>query len=90
MTEQAEFFAERLRREAGMSAVPPSASSNNAGVDPTSPEAARDLVRRGFQLAFGRDPDEVELTGGVILVVEHGPAALARSLLNANEFLYLR
>jgi hypothetical protein len=46
-------------------------------------------TRRGFRLALGRDPDAEEEAAGTALVREHGPAALARALFNASEFLYI-
>jgi hypothetical protein len=46
-------------------------------------------VRRGFRLAFGREPSAEESAAAAKLVREHGLAALCRSLLNANEFLYV-
>jgi hypothetical protein len=67
--QQADFFAERLRREAG--------------------DDAAAQVRRGFQLAFQREPTAEEEKGALTLAREHGLAALCRALLNANEFLYV-
>ena len=46
-------------------------------------------VRRGFRLAFQREPSAEEMAAAVKLVREHGLAALCRALLNANEFLYV-
>jgi hypothetical protein len=69
VVQQAEFFAERVKRE--------------AGADPGN------QVRRAFNLAFNRDPSESERDAAVDLVKEHGLALLCRSLLNANEFLYV-
>jgi hypothetical protein len=46
-------------------------------------------VRRGFRLAFQRDPSMQEAAAASELVREHGLAALCRALLNANEFLYV-
>jgi hypothetical protein len=54
-----------------------------AGADPAA------QVRRGFRLAFGREPTAEESAIGVKLVREHGAEALCRVLLNANEFLYV-
>ncbi|MDB5351721.1 MAG: hypothetical protein JWN86_2968 [Planctomycetota bacterium] len=47
-------------------------------------------VRRGFLLILGREPSEGETTAAVALVREHGAAAMARALYNANEFVYVR
>ncbi|HLW65936.1 MAG TPA: DUF1553 domain-containing protein, partial [Gemmataceae bacterium] len=69
MLQQADFFAERLRREAG--------------------DDAAAQVRRGFVLAFQREPTTTEESGALTLVREHGLAALCRAVLNANEFLYV-
>ncbi len=46
-------------------------------------------IRRAFQLLFGREPNESEITDSLDLVQQHGLAALCRALLNANEFLFL-
>jgi mono/diheme cytochrome c family protein len=69
LLQQANLFAERLRREAG----------DDAGAQ----------VRRGFRLAFGREPSAEEQTAAVALVKEHGLPALCRALFNANEFLFV-
>jgi cytochrome c553 len=45
-------------------------------------------VERAFRLAFGRLPAEAEQRAAAALVQQHGLAALCRTLLNANEFLY--
>jgi hypothetical protein len=44
-------------------------------------------VRRGYQLAFGRAPEAQELSRSVAFAERHGLAALARVLLNSNEFV---
>jgi len=44
-------------------------------------------VRRGFRVAFGRDPGPAELEAASVLVRERGLPALARALMNANEFV---
>jgi hypothetical protein len=67
--QQAELFAERLRRE--------------TGDDPAA------QVRRGFRLAFGREPSAEECAAAVRLVRAHGLAAFCRAMLNANEFLFV-
>jgi hypothetical protein len=54
-----------------------------AGDDPAA------QARRGFRLAFGREPSTEESAAAVELVRAHGLAALCRALLNANEFLYV-
>ena len=54
-----------------------------AGDDPAA------QARRGFRLAFGREPSVQESAAAVRLIREHGPAAFCRALLNANEFLYV-
>jgi len=48
-----------------------------------------DRVTRAIRLAFGRPPTAVELDAGSRLVDRYGLAALARALLNSNEFLWL-
>ncbi|MFM8891520.1 MAG: DUF1553 domain-containing protein, partial [Planctomycetia bacterium] len=52
------------------------------------PDAA-DQVRRGYALAFGREPAESELAAAVALVRSGGLAQFCRMLLNANEFVYV-
>lgn len=42
-----------------------------------------------YRLAFGRAPTALEQSAAQALASEHGLAALARVLFNANEFLYL-
>jgi len=46
-------------------------------------------LRRAFELAFGRPPDEFEERGAVTLVRQHGLTSLCRALFNANEFLFI-
>jgi hypothetical protein len=46
-------------------------------------------ARLAFRLAFGRSPSAEESAAAAALVRDHGPAALCRALLNANEFLYI-
>jgi hypothetical protein len=46
-------------------------------------------LRRAFELAFGRPPDEFEERGAVPLVRRHGLTSLCRALFNANEFLFI-
>jgi hypothetical protein len=51
--------------------------------------AGEDAVDRGFQWAFGRAPDEAEAALGKEFVDQQGLFAFCRSLLNANEFVYV-
>jgi hypothetical protein len=51
-----------------------------------TPEAQ---VRRGFQLAFLREPGPDELQACAALLREQSLPELCRALLNANEFIYL-
>jgi hypothetical protein len=46
-------------------------------------------VRRGFRLAFGREPSAEESAAAVKVIRAHGTTAFCRALLNANEFLYV-
>lgn len=48
-----------------------------------------DSVRQAFALAFQRAPDAEELEACLRLARSRGLAALCRSLLNANEFVYV-
>ena len=54
-----------------------------------SAESPADPMGRGFALAFGRAPAKEEREGADLLVKQHGLAALARALFNANEFVYV-
>jgi hypothetical protein len=54
-----------------------------AGTDPIA------QVRRGYQLAYQRQPEAEEVEGAVRLVKQHGLAAFCRALLGSNEFLYV-
>jgi len=47
------------------------------------------VVRRVFELAFGRQPDDVERRASEQLVAQYGLPSLCRALFNANEFLFL-
>jgi len=47
-------------------------------------------VRRGFLLAFGREPAGEELVAGMELIGGHGLRAFCRVLLNANEMVTVR
>jgi mono/diheme cytochrome c family protein len=53
-------------------------------------EDATAQVRRGFLLAFGREPDEEELAATTALVDSQGMRAFCRAVLNANEFVTVR
>ena len=55
----------------------------DAGNDPGS------MVERAYRLAFGRPPDVLERVNAEKVVVEFGPAVLARAIFNSNEFLYV-
>jgi len=46
-------------------------------------------VRRGFQLAFNREPDAEESRVCETLAREHGLPTFCRVLLNSNEFLFI-
>jgi len=46
-------------------------------------------VRRVWDLAYGREPDAVELDDAVSVVSEHGLPTLCRAIYNSNEFLFL-
>ena len=46
-------------------------------------------VRRGFRLAFQRQPSATEATAAARLVRDHGLPAFCRALFNANEFLFV-
>ncbi len=46
-------------------------------------------VRQAFELAFGRQPDDVERRAAEQLVAQYGLPSLCRALFNANEFLFL-
>jgi hypothetical protein len=50
---------------------------------------AGDQVKLAFELAFGRQPTEVERAAAVALIDRHGLPAFCRAVLNANEFLYV-
>lgn len=49
----------------------------------------KDQVTRAFQLAFARQPSEPELASSLELVRRQGLWVFCRTLLNANEFIYL-
>jgi hypothetical protein len=46
-------------------------------------------IRRAWQLALCREPDDDELRLSETLVAKHGLAALGRALLNTNEFVVI-
>ena len=68
-------FAERLQTEA----------AETDGAE----QGAASQVRRAYQLAFGRAPDDEELSAATEFVAEHGLARLCRVIFNSNEFLYV-
>ncbi|MCE9605243.1 MAG: PSD1 and planctomycete cytochrome C domain-containing protein [Planctomycetia bacterium] len=91
MVEQAKAFAARLTKETSTD------GSQKAG--PRQGDALR--VRRAFQLAYGREADEAEVTAAVAyLAASDSPddakknklnrwERLAQALLSANEFMYI-
>ena len=46
-------------------------------------------IERAFQLALGRQPDDIERDALVELANAHGLASAARVILNLNEFAYV-
>jgi hypothetical protein len=48
-----------------------------------------DPVRHAFLLAFARPPEPAEAAAAAALVQSHGLPALARAILNTNEFVYV-
>jgi len=46
-------------------------------------------IDRAFQLAFNRDPDATELVAAQQLIATHGLPAFCRSVLNANELMFV-
>ena len=54
-----------------------------------SPESTADQVHRTFQLAFGRLASDEELAAAMKLIERKGLPQLCRSVLNANEFVYI-
>ena len=46
-------------------------------------------VRRGFVIAFGREPSAPELAASVRLASTHGSAQFCRALFNASEFVFV-
>jgi hypothetical protein len=56
---------------------------DEAGADP------EEQATLAFRLVFNRTPTAAERAGGAALVRDHGAAALARALFNANEFLFI-
>ena len=53
------------------------------------PGETADQVKRAYELVFGRDPDNEELSASVQFVEENGLFLLCRALFNANEFVYV-
>jgi hypothetical protein len=52
-------------------------------------EIPESQVRRAFQLAFGRAPDEAEMQRSVAFIRENDLPLFCRAIFNANEFSYL-
>ncbi|WP_428306935.1 DUF1553 domain-containing protein [Lacipirellula sp.] len=46
-------------------------------------------IQQAFQLAFTRDADELELAASQQLIASHGLPTFCRSILNANELLFI-
>jgi hypothetical protein len=46
-------------------------------------------ICRAYQLAFGRNPDAVEINDSIAVVEQHGMSTLCRVIFNSNEFLFL-
>ena len=46
-------------------------------------------ITRGFQLTFGRSPDDEELTRSRMLIERNGLDAFCWGLFNATEFIYI-
>src|SRR5262249_33926462 len=55
----------------------------DAGAEPAA------QVRRGYLLAYQREPDAEEVEDAVRLVKQYGLTAFCRALLGSNEFLYV-
>ena len=53
-------------------------------------QRAEDQIRLAFELAFSRQPGEIEMQDSRELVGQHGLEAFCRALLNSNEFLFVR
>ena len=58
-------------------------AKGDAGADPA------DQVTRAYQLVYGRAPAAAERASAERLAAAHGLRAVARALLNSNEFLYV-
>jgi hypothetical protein len=48
-----------------------------------------DQVHYGFQLAYGRKPDQEELQKSIALVESHGLPIFCRAIFNTNEFMFI-
>ena len=48
-----------------------------------------DQVHYGFQLAYGRKPDQQELQKSIALVESHGLPIFCRAIFNTNEFMFI-
>jgi hypothetical protein len=53
-------------------------------------KSAADQIRLAFRLAFGREPETVELQDSVTFIEQTSLAEFCRALLNANEFLFIQ
>jgi len=49
----------------------------------------QDLVRRAYQLAYNRNPDEEESNDAVSFVAAHTLSDFCRVIINSNEFLHV-
>jgi mono/diheme cytochrome c family protein len=56
---------------------------SEAGAEPLA------QIDRAFQLAFNRDPDATELAAAQQLIATHGLPTFCRSVLNANELMFV-
>ncbi|MCH2114110.1 MAG: DUF1553 domain-containing protein [Pirellulales bacterium] len=77
--DMARFLAERIEAEG-----PP-----EQGGGESAPAKTAAQVRRAFELALARGPDQRELNAAALLVEKHGLAALCRAMFNTNELIYL-
>jgi hypothetical protein len=50
---------------------------------------ARKQIQRAFEIAFGRPATAEDTSAAIVLVRDHGLAALCRALFNANEFVMI-
>ena len=52
-------------------------------------DSLNEQVKRAYELAYSRNPDDEELKLGVELSKKHGLSALGRVLFNSNEFVVI-